>query len=565
MADNSHTTTAPQSSSTSSNPPYTPHATSIPDDSTTEYEPTPVHSPAGGPQYEDLPPSYDFALSDARNGGAALDASQIEAHRVSANEGPNDPEVWEYRVRGEGAEEPQEHEEAPAYDGHVPVQHVTSSQNIVVGHVGDSISSSTPITTRSSSAVDDPPHSVPGAAYSGGSQARQAWGPFGAPGNGPFGAPGNGPFGAAGAGPFGAPGNGPFGPGRGFRGDSANFRGRGRRGRRSSSSQDWQALGQNMGKWGEEFGRRMGNWGEQFGRQAGAMGKQFGQRTEQWASAYSAGGGGYNPPARPMPAAGPSTSEQSGPPQYDHPPSYEAPAVGPGQETGVYRSLGPNEYPPEKVPQLPAEKPSAKSLGKQKSKDCDNGDDDDDDDDSSISSDSSDSSDSFDEEDSDFDAIEAKYLSRIDAINKDAEIAASKGKSRELVEHERDIATKEAARKRDTEEYVFSKRSARSTQKRMFKDRSRELTRDYRQRKQELKDKSESSGKGKGKAKKGSGMKELKKDYKAKRRALKRDRKDAKRWWKNERRTMKQGPSQWVGSGTPPEQKVLKGKGKANE
>jgi hypothetical protein len=214
---------------------------------------------------------------------------------------------------------------------------------------------------------------------------------------------------------------------------------------------------------------------------------------------------------------------------------------------------------------LPAEKPSAKSLGKQKSKDCDNGDDDDDDDDSSISSDSSDSSDSFDEEDSDFDAIEAKYLSRIDAINKDAEIAASKGKSRELVEHERDIATKEAARKRDMEEYVFSKRSARSTQKRMFKDRSRELTRDYRQRKQELKDKSESSGKGKGKAKKGSGMKELKKDYKAKRRVLKRDRKDAKRWWKNERRTMKQGPSQWVGSGTPPEQKVLKGKGKANE
>nr|GFD57544.1 hypothetical protein [Tanacetum cinerariifolium] len=87
-----------------------------------------------------------FALSDARNGGTALDASQIEAHRVSANEGPDEPEVWEYRMRGEGAEEPQEYEEAPAYEGpvpvqhaapahegHIPVQHVTASQTIPVG------------------------------------------------------------------------------------------------------------------------------------------------------------------------------------------------------------------------------------------------------------------------------------------------------------------------------------------------------------------------------------------------------------------------------------------------
>ena len=207
--------------------------------------------------------------------------------------------------------------------------------------------------------------------------------------------------------------------------------------------------------------------------------------------------------------------------------------------------------------------PSAEALGKQKSKDYDDGDGDNDD--SSISSDSSDSSSDEDEEEADFDEIAAKYRSRIDAINKDAEIAASKGKSRELVEHERDLAIKDATRKKDTEEYVFSKRSARRTQKRMFRDRARELTRDYRQRKRELKDKSESTGKGKGKAKKGPGMKELKKDFKASRRALKRERKDAKKWWKDERRTMKQGPPEWFGSGSPPEQKVLKGKGKAAE
>ncbi|KAF3041741.1 hypothetical protein E8E12_008370 [Didymella heteroderae] len=551
MADSSQPTNAPQSSTTSPSNPHTPRATSIPDDSSTEYEPTPVHSPGVGPQYEDLPPSYDFALSDTRNGGTALDASQIEAHRVSANEGPNEPEVWEYRMRGESAEDAQVHEEAPAYDGHVPVQHVTSSQNIPVGQVGDFNSSTTPMATRGASAADDQPHSI---LRTPGGHRAQAWGPFGPPGNGPFGPPGNGPFGARG--------NGAFGSGRSFTGDSGNFRGRGRRGRGSRSSQDWTAFGQNMGRWGEEFGRRMGNWGEQFGRQAGAMGKQFGQRTEQWASAYSAGGGGYNPPTRPNPTAGPSTAEPSGPPQYDHPPSYEAPVGIPGQETGVYRNLGPNEYPPEKVPQSPSEKPSVKSLEKQKSKDYD--DDDDDDDDSSISSGSSDSSSSSVSED-DFDDIQAKYLSRIDAIHKDAESALSTGKkSREEIEHERDLAIAKAIREKEVDEYVFGKRSARRTQKRMFRDRKRELTRDYRQRKRELRDKSESNGKGKGKAKKGSDWKELKKDYKAKRRALKRERTDAKKSWKGERREMKKGPPEWLISGAP-EQKVLKGKGRAPE
>ena len=70
-------------------------------------------------------------------------------------------------------------------------------------------------------------------------------------------------------------------------------------------------------------GRRMGSWRQQIGRQASTIGSQFGQRTEQWASAYSAGGGGYNPPVRPTRAVRPSAAEPSGPPQYEHPPSYE--------------------------------------------------------------------------------------------------------------------------------------------------------------------------------------------------------------------------------------------------
>ena len=69
-------------------------------------------------------------------------------------------------------------------------------------------------------------------------------------------------------------------------------------------------------------GRRMGSWGQQIGRQAGVIGHQFGQRTEGWASAYSAGGGGYNPPVRPTRAIRSSTAEPSGPPRYEHPPPY---------------------------------------------------------------------------------------------------------------------------------------------------------------------------------------------------------------------------------------------------
>ncbi len=131
--------------SSQSNVAFTPSATSVADSSDNEFEPTPIHSP-GGPQYEDLPPSYDEAqdqaVHDERNGIAPVDPSQIEAHRITANEGPNEPEVWEYRVRGEEVDPASEREQAPDYANHtsdkatsVPVQHVSNSGNIAVGRV----------------------------------------------------------------------------------------------------------------------------------------------------------------------------------------------------------------------------------------------------------------------------------------------------------------------------------------------------------------------------------------------------------------------------------------------
>ncbi|KAG9198281.1 hypothetical protein G6514_010302 [Epicoccum nigrum] len=596
MADKPKLTPAtPQSITTSPPAPQIPHSTSPPSDSEdTEYQPTPLHSP-GGPQYEDLPPSYDFALSDAQNGVASLDASQIEAHRVSANEGPDDPEVWEYRMRGEAADGEEEavHEEAPAYEGHVPVQHVAHSENIAVGRVqGSAASTSTAGGASAPAYEEDPPHSVPQGAGSE-SQRGQPWGPFGA-GQGPFGAPGNGPFGALGNGPFGAPGSRPFGAGapghapfgHGQRGRHAPARRC--RGGRSSSSQDWAAFGQNMGRWGEEFGRRMGNWGEQVGRQAGAMGEQIGRQagamgqqvgrqaagmgqqlgrdTSAWAAAYSGGATASAQTTSNTATASSSVQVRDSPPRYSDPPTYSSPAGAgvAGQETGVLHSnddLKAPSYPvekapaypsEEKVPQSPPENPSARSLDLSKQKASD---DFVDDDSSSISSDSTDSSFSSSSSDDDGgDAAQATFLARIASIDRAAESAASKGKkSPEEIAHERGLAIAKATREKEVAEQREASRAARREQKRELRSRKRELAREYRTKKKEVRERADGKGKGKGKAKKGTEWKELKREYKAKRRALKRERVDAKRAWKRERREEKRG----ISLGAAVEQKVL--------
>ncbi|CBX97690.1 predicted protein [Plenodomus lingam JN3] len=133
---------APQHAPPSTGP-YAPQAISIADDSDTDFDPTPVHSP-GGPHYDDLPPSYDQAqeqaVVDARNGVMPLDAAQVEAHRLTLNEGPNEPEVWEYQMRDEEVDNTDEREPAPDYGSPprhfaatVPNEHVERSENISVG------------------------------------------------------------------------------------------------------------------------------------------------------------------------------------------------------------------------------------------------------------------------------------------------------------------------------------------------------------------------------------------------------------------------------------------------
>ncbi|KAH6643203.1 hypothetical protein C7974DRAFT_387019 [Boeremia exigua] len=553
MADKSKSepTAAPQSTTSPPIPPYTPRSTSIPDDSETEFEPTPLHSP-GGPQYEDLPPSYDFALSDARNGVASLDAAQIEAHRVSANEGPDEPEVWEYRMRG-GAEDEELHEQedAPAYEGHVPVQHVPSSESIPVGRVGN-LQPASSVGSRNVSSAQDPPHSIPDAGPQSfsqgpggrGGQHSQPWTPFGASGFGPFGAQDHGPFGAPGHGPFGPPGIGPFGRGGGFGPRGRSGRGRSGRGARSGPPQDWAAFGQNMGKWGEDFGRRMGNWGEQFGRQAGAMGEQIGRQAGAMGQQIARDAGAWPAASSERAttthttAAGSSKAGTSKLPQYDEPPLYQGPVGVASQETGVLHSDR-NTYPPEKAPQ---EFPSEKTLGKNEVPDYD-------DDSSSSSSDSSDSSDS-DSEDDDYDDA---FLARIAAINLAAETAFSKGKKpRSEIAAERDLAIARATHDKETHDLNTARKQSRRLQLKYLRNRRRELTREYRQKKRELR---EAQGKGKGKAKRGKEWKEIKREYKAKRRALKRERVEARREWKRERRGS--GAREEGGSGGRAEQKVL--------
>ena len=575
----------PQPMTTSSPSPQTPHPASPPSDSEdTEYHPTPLHSP-GGPQYEDLPPSYDFALSDAQNGVASLDASQMEAHRVSANEGPDDPEVWEYRVRGEAVDGEEEGgcEEAPAYEGHVPVQHVVHSESIVVGRVRGSAGSSLASMAggaRVPGYEEDPPHSVPQGVGGSESQRGQPWrpfgagqGPFGAPGNGPFGAPGNGPFGAPGNGPFGAPGRGPFGLGHHGR----HSRGRrGRRADRAGSSQDWAAFGQNMGRWGEELGRRVGNWGEQVGRQAGAvgeqigrqagamgqqvgrqaagMGQQLGRDTSAWAAGASARTTINTATAIATATASSSAQAQrNSPPRYDDPPTYSSPAGAAvaAQETGVLHGNSSSKsdpqapgYPAEKapaysaeeqVPDSPSEHPSAKALGKQKASD-------DFDDSSSISSDSSLSSLSSSSDD-DIDAAQTTFLTRLASINLAFESHSLAGKkSPAEIAHDRDRAIALATREKEVAEQRGARRAARRELKKELRGRKREVVREYRGKRRE-------GGKGQ--------RREVKREYKAKRRALKREGVEAKRAWKRERRGEKRGGAC---GGEVVEQKVLKEK-----
>jgi hypothetical protein len=133
----------PPSVSSNSSVALTLQSASVADDSGSEHIPTPTLFPRGGSQYDDLPPSYDEAqhqaVDDARKGLTPLDPNQLEAYRLTLNEGWDEPEVWEYRVRGE---EQEENKRALEYDNHinplgatVPIQHNSGRESIPVSRV----------------------------------------------------------------------------------------------------------------------------------------------------------------------------------------------------------------------------------------------------------------------------------------------------------------------------------------------------------------------------------------------------------------------------------------------
>jgi hypothetical protein len=729
----------PPSISSNSSAPFTPRTTSVADDSDTEFNPTPLQSP-GGPGYDDLPPSYDEArhqaVSDARQGVAPLDPNQIEAHRLTLNEGPNEPEVWEYRVRGEELDTANEHEQAPEYsnitnDGSttVPVQHVSNSESIPVGRVERAASTSnaardpaadlltraleftshepdadvryaprlarriavpqqerdpvqfsrvyakalhahfiqpaefvefldglnalcmaagityddllteTPITDNTSNIIhdyirganeaffaprglrvslrslselvealtvptargqragaiasalddessvrtraqalhpwieavetdvpapstrslmlretierlrsqgenedaksthrgekvglvqedEDPPHSgldataeqLPGSHFPTDEHARNGrgrggvWSPFGATGRGPFGAPGNGPFGrpgdplsgGPGRGSFGSRGRGAFslsGPGPGGRSGCGPSRAADDN-RSNRPGNEWAAMGQDIGKWGEGFGKRMGDWGQQFGKQASVWGQNVGKEASLLGQDIGQRASGSGPRRRPA-----STSAQ---PHDTMPPSYDEGLA--GQETGVFRGDSKTSHDPPSY--------EANHHGKAPAKDLK------DDDASSISSDSSDSdldSDS-DSDDEAFPNTQATFLERMRSINKQTEASALKGKKTPVEIHqEHNLAIEKATNEKIAMDRKIGEKMSKRASRRALKQKRRDIVREYRHKKRELRSSHVGKGKGKGKGKKTQEWKQVKKEYKEKRKELKKE------------------------------------------
>jgi hypothetical protein len=338
------------------------------------------------------------------------------------------------------------------------------------------------------------------------------WTPFGAPGLGPFGAPGNGPFGRPGNGPFGGRGRGPRrghsrgshgSPGCGHHGPPGYDRTQAGGSGPSQSGNEWSALGENIGKWGEEFGKRMGDWGQQFGKQASVWGQEVSASASGSSSRY-------------RPGAASAHTDDGLPPSYDEGHS--------GQQTGVLRGDSKTSHDPPKYEDM-----SQKSKHSKSEKE---------DDASSISSDSSDSeSDSdSDSDDEDLPDTQAMLLKRIQSINKEAEASAQKGKkTAEEIAEERAVAIEKAQDEKLAADVKIEEKMSKRAMRRDLKQRSKELRREHRQRKRDLKASHGGKGKGKGKAKKSPEWKQAKKEYKAKRKDLRNEKLRARQEWREAR------------------------------
>ncbi|KAJ4358108.1 uncharacterized protein N0V89_002687 [Didymosphaeria variabile] len=375
---------------------------------------------------------------------------------------------------------------------------------------------------------DDPPHSIPGEfphsnegphSPSGGWRGRggrrgrgDPGSPFGPPGYGPFGPPGHTPFGPPGHGVYGPPGFGPHGP-RGFgpfgRGDFGPGRGSwGPRGGPGAGGNSWEALGQSIGKWGEEFGKRMEAWGDQFGKETAAWGNDFGKQ-------FSGGGTGCG-------TAGPSTQGAATASFSSRLHGAET-ATRDAQETGVHREE--SSTPADSHFAIELEKQAAKKATQKH----------DDDDASSFSSDSSSDSESDDDDDDENDEkaymnASRHFTNRIREINATADASRAKGKKAPAaIECERAAAIEKAAKdKAAVEEWIDQKRTKRAVM-REFKHQRRDMKRDHRQTRKELKRK--------GLGKKSKEWKEQKKRHQEKKKGLRHEKNDVRRQFREARKT----------------------------
>jgi hypothetical protein len=380
---------------------------------------------------------------------------------------------------------------------------------------------------------DDPPHSIPGefpesnegphppfGGWRGrggrGSGGRGGpWSPFGQPGHGPHGPPGFSAFGPPGYGPHGPPGFGPHGPpGFGPHGPPDQGPWGAPRGNPGTRGNGWDALGQSLGKWGEEFGRKMEVWGEQFGKDAAAwgtdVGKQFsGSGNFGGSSSFSGSGRGSG-----SGGAGPSTQRATASsvnaPLASNATTYEA------QETGVHRgdSNASHNHIAVELEKHAAKNASRKHHG---------------DDASSMSSDSSSDSDSDDDSDKAYADASKHFTERVREINATADASRAKGKKAPAdVERERAAAIEKAAKDKTVMETRIEQKQTKRAIMRELKQQHRELKRDYRQARRELKRQ--------GLGKRTKKWKESKKRHQEKKKALRLEKNDVRRQFKEARK-----------------------------
>ncbi|KAL5404114.1 hypothetical protein PMIN04_012657 [Paraphaeosphaeria minitans] len=366
---------------------------------------------------------------------------------------------------------------------------------------------------------DDPPHSIPGeypasndgprpsfggwrGRGSGGFRGRGGHGPPAHHGITPFGPPGYGPHGPPGFGPHGPPGFGPHGP-PGFHSN---------RGQLATRDRTWEALGQQLGKWGGDFGKKMEVWGEQFGKDAATWGTDIGKQFSGSGSGDRGGSG--------CGVAGPSTQRAGASASPDA-------ATRDLQETGVHRGDPHRRSRGQVAAEL--EKYAAEKASRKQRYD--------DDDASSLSSDSSDSDSDSDSDDDDDETDEKAYTTastyftaRVRDINATAEASRAKGKKAPAdIERERAAAIEKAAKdKAAMEERIEQKRTKRAVM-REFQHQRRDLKREHRQVRKELRRK--------GLRKKSKEWKENKKRHQEKKKALRREKNDARRQFKDARKT----------------------------